>query len=90
MHITLWLENLKERDHSEDLGVDGKIILAWILGKWSGKVWILCFRVRIGTSDSNAIQTMTATFAELISVTRRVEGVSNKLNMGNFFSSPDI
>jgi hypothetical protein len=25
------LENLKGRDHSEDLGVDGRIILEWIL-----------------------------------------------------------
>jgi hypothetical protein len=27
------LENLKGKHHSEDLGVDGKIILQWILGK---------------------------------------------------------
>jgi hypothetical protein len=27
------LESLKGRDHSEDLGVDGKIILKWIIGK---------------------------------------------------------
>jgi hypothetical protein len=30
---TFWLENVKERDYSEDLGIDGKIILEWILGK---------------------------------------------------------
>jgi hypothetical protein len=30
-------ENLKERDHSEDLGVDGKVILDLTLGKgWKG------------------------------------------------------
>jgi len=29
---TFWLENLKERDHAEDLGVDEKIILKWIFG----------------------------------------------------------
>jgi hypothetical protein len=26
-------ETLKGRDHSEDIGVDGKVILEWILGK---------------------------------------------------------
>jgi hypothetical protein len=25
------LENLKGRDHSEDIGIDGRIILSWIL-----------------------------------------------------------
>jgi hypothetical protein len=33
-----WLENLKRRGHSEDLDVDGKIILDRILGKTGGKV----------------------------------------------------
>jgi hypothetical protein len=33
MHITFLLENLKERDHSEDLGACGKIILEWMSGK---------------------------------------------------------
>jgi hypothetical protein len=30
------------RDQSEDLGVDGKIILEWILRKRGGKVWTGC------------------------------------------------
>jgi hypothetical protein len=29
----IWLKSLKGRDHSEDLGVDGKVILELILGK---------------------------------------------------------
>jgi len=29
-------ENLKGRDHSEDPGVGGRIILEWILGKQGG------------------------------------------------------
>jgi hypothetical protein len=33
MHTVFWLENLKGRDHLEDQGADGKIILEWILGK---------------------------------------------------------
>jgi len=38
MHTTFWLENLKGRDHLEDLGEEGKIILEWILGKYGGGV----------------------------------------------------
>jgi hypothetical protein len=37
MQTTFWLENLQGRDHSEDLGVDGKIILKWNLGKYGGR-----------------------------------------------------
>jgi hypothetical protein len=33
MDTIFWSENLKGRDHSEDLGVDGEIILDWTLGK---------------------------------------------------------
>jgi hypothetical protein len=36
------------RDHSGDLGVDGKIILDWILGKLGGKVWTGFMWFRIG------------------------------------------
>jgi hypothetical protein len=31
---------LERRDHLEDLGVDGRIILEWIIGKFGGSVWI--------------------------------------------------
>jgi hypothetical protein len=30
-----WFGNLRERDHSEDIGIDGKVILKWILN-WMG------------------------------------------------------
>jgi hypothetical protein len=36
------VENLKRRNLSEDLVVDGRIILDWILGKQGGKVWTGC------------------------------------------------
>jgi hypothetical protein len=32
------VEGLKGIDHLEELGVDRKIILEWILGKWDGRV----------------------------------------------------
>jgi hypothetical protein len=33
MHTIFWLENPEGREHLEDLGVDGKITLEWILEK---------------------------------------------------------
>jgi hypothetical protein len=42
MHVIFSLENLKGRDHSEDMGVDEKIIFEYSLGKLGGKVWTGC------------------------------------------------
>jgi hypothetical protein len=49
MHTLFWLENLKGRDHSEDLNVDGKI-LERISGRVGRKVWTGYIWLRIGTS----------------------------------------
>jgi hypothetical protein len=39
MHTKFWLENLKGRGHAGDLVVGGRIVIEWILGKYSGKLW---------------------------------------------------
>jgi hypothetical protein len=39
MHTIFLLEDLKGKDQSEELDLDGRIILVWILGKYSGRVW---------------------------------------------------
>jgi hypothetical protein len=31
MHVDFWCQSQKERDHSEEIGVDSRIILKWIL-----------------------------------------------------------
>jgi len=38
-YTELCWENLKEREHLGDPGVDGKIILRWIFRKWDVEVW---------------------------------------------------
>jgi hypothetical protein len=41
--------NQRERDHVEDPGIDGKIILRWIFRKLGGRAWIGLIWLRIGT-----------------------------------------
>jgi hypothetical protein len=36
VHTGFWCGKLKERDHLEEPGVDGRIILTWIFRKWDG------------------------------------------------------
>jgi hypothetical protein len=39
----------ESRDHFEDPGVDGRIILKWIFKKWDGRAWTGLIWLRIGT-----------------------------------------
>ena len=36
MYIELWLGNLRQRDHLEDLSIDGKVMLRRIFKNWVG------------------------------------------------------
>jgi hypothetical protein len=40
IYTTFSSENLKGREHTENLGAYGKIISEWISGKKEGKMWI--------------------------------------------------
>ena len=36
VYTGFWWGSLKERDYVKDPGVDGRIIIRWIFGKWVG------------------------------------------------------
>jgi hypothetical protein len=54
VYARVWWGNLRERDHLEDPGLDGRIILLrwifrkWDVGSWSGSIWL-----RIGTGGEH-------------------------------------
>jgi len=49
----VWWGNLRERDHLEDPGIDGRIILRWIFRKWDERAWTGSIWIRIGTGGED-------------------------------------
>jgi hypothetical protein len=50
VHTGFWWGDLREGDHLGDPGVDGRVILNWVLKKWDGARTGLSW-LRIGTGD---------------------------------------
>jgi len=51
VHIGFWWGNVRKRDHLEDPGVGGRIILKLMFMKWNGVLWtgMILLRIRTGT-----------------------------------------
>jgi hypothetical protein len=48
VHTGFGWGNLRERGHLEGPGLDGRIVLKWIFGKWDEGTWIGSIWLRIG------------------------------------------
>ena len=50
VYTAFWWEDLRERDHLEDLSEDARIILKWIFKKWDGAAWtgLIWLSIRAG------------------------------------------
>jgi hypothetical protein len=49
----VWRGDLREGDHWGDPGIDGRIILRWIIRKWDVGVWSGSSSLRIGTGGGH-------------------------------------
>ena len=53
MYTGFWWGNLREREHLEDPGVDGRIILRLIFRMWDARSWTGLMWLRIGTGGGH-------------------------------------
>jgi hypothetical protein len=52
-YTEFWWGNLKKRDHLGNPGVDGRIILRWILRVWDVGLWTASSWLRIRTGGAH-------------------------------------
>jgi hypothetical protein len=52
------VENSQVRNRLEDIGVDGMIILKWILKKYKGRIWIGFIWLMIGSGGGGLVKTV--------------------------------
>jgi len=53
VYTGFWWGDLREKDHLRDPGIDGRVILKWISGKWDVRVWNGSSWLRISTDGGH-------------------------------------
>jgi hypothetical protein len=53
MHTGFWWTDLKERNDLENLDLEGRIILKWILKNWDEETLTEFIRLNTGIGDGN-------------------------------------
>jgi hypothetical protein len=53
VYTGFWWGNLREIDHLEDPGIDGRIILMWIFRKWDVGAWTGSVGLRTGSGGGH-------------------------------------
>jgi len=53
VYTGFWWGNLRERNHLEEPGGDGRIILRWVFRKWDVRVWNGFSWLRIATGSGH-------------------------------------
>jgi hypothetical protein len=44
--------NMSERDHFQDTGLDGRVVIKWMFKKWDGGSWTALIWLRKGTGSA--------------------------------------
>jgi hypothetical protein len=53
VYTGFWWVNVRERDHLEDPGIGGTVILRWIFRKWDGEACTGAIWLMIGTGGGH-------------------------------------
>jgi len=71
VHTRFWWGGLRERDHLEYLGLDGRTVLKCIRKKWDGNAWtgLICLWLKIGLDEHPNLHTTRSPEIVLIQLT---------------------